>query len=72
MHLTAYFDVSSARWCWKVVDTDGNELARSTTNYPSIGEALEAGRVEFRAVVRRHTPTSMRRNPESRRPRRAA
>jgi hypothetical protein len=65
MHLTAYSEVSSARWSWKIVDTDGNQLACSSTDYPSISEALEAGRIEFRDVVRRHTPVSARRDQTS-------
>jgi hypothetical protein len=72
MHLTALSDASSALWWWKIVDTNGDEVARSASDYPSVAEALEAGRVAFREVVRRHMPTSARRDQAFGRSRRSA
>ena len=72
MHLTAFFDVSSARWRWKTVDSHGEELERSRKAYASVSEAFEAGRMVFREVVRRHTAFSPRRDQVFARSRKSA
>ena len=56
MHLVAREDAQSRRWRWQIVDPEGVELAVSSEEYDSVGEALEAGRAQYREVVRRHTP----------------
>jgi hypothetical protein len=72
MHLTAFFDVSFARWRWKIVDSHSEELERSRKAYASVSEALEAGRIVFREVVRRHTAFSTRRDQVFARSRKSA
>jgi hypothetical protein len=58
MHLVAREDPKSRRWHWQIVDAEGVEIAASSEEYASIGEALEAGRTRFLHVVREHTPTA--------------
>jgi hypothetical protein len=53
MHLVAFGEAPSHRWRWRIVDEEGNELARSPTVYSSISEALEAGRERYNEVLRK-------------------
>jgi hypothetical protein len=60
MHLLAFSEASPHKWRWRIVDAEGNELARSPVVYSSISEALEAGRERYHEVLRKRPALVMR------------
>jgi CheY-like chemotaxis protein len=56
MHLVAREDPRSRQWRWEILDPEGAVVAASSTQYSSVGEALETGRTQFLRLVREHPP----------------
>jgi hypothetical protein len=61
MNVLAFATPGHADWHWRIVDDDGTTVEESFTAFPTIAEAVAAGRQRLQRRVERDVPTVRRR-----------